>query len=121
MLNFQLKANTLIRALIAAVLLLSFNSWAAETVWIDVRTAQEYDEAHLSAAVNIPYESIAQQIAEYAPDTDTEIVLYCRSGRRAETARESLQQLGYDNVINAVDLDGARKAYQQHNSATASD
>lgn len=115
--GYQLGAGALVRFVaLAALLVISLHSMAEpETVWIDVRSADEYAEAHLPAAVNIPHETIAEHIAQYAPDKQTPVVLYCRSGRRADVAKDSLEQLGYQRVVNAVDLDGATQMYQQHN------
>lgn len=69
-------------------------------VWIDVRSAAEFDAGHLVEAVNIEYTQIAANIAEVAPDKNTPVNLYCRSGRRSEMAREALMKLGYTNVVN---------------------
>ncbi|WP_342244477.1 rhodanese-like domain-containing protein [Pseudomonas sp. OTU5201] len=69
-------------------------------ILIDVRTPEEVAEGTLSGARNIGYEDIGQRIAEVAPDKNTPIVLYCRSGRRSSVAQDSLQELGYSRVIN---------------------
>ena len=65
---------------------------APETLLIDVRTAEEFAAGALPGAA---------RIATLAPEKDTVIVLYCRSGRRSSIAQDSLQALGYRNVINA--------------------
>jgi phage shock protein E len=70
-------------------------------VLIDVRTEEEFADGALPGATLIPHEQIAQRIAAVAPDKDTPIVLYCRSGRRSGIAQDSLQALGYTRVINA--------------------
>ncbi|MDE3736551.1 rhodanese-like domain-containing protein [Pseudomonas resinovorans] len=70
-------------------------------ILIDVRTPEEVaEDGTLPGALNIGYEDIGQHIAEVAPDKDAPIVLYCRSGRRAGIAQDSLQELGYSRVIN---------------------
>ncbi|MDH4569647.1 rhodanese-like domain-containing protein [Pseudomonas sp. BN414] len=69
-------------------------------VLIDVRTPEEVAGGAIPGAHNIGYEEIAQKIAEVAPDKDTPIVLYCRSGRRSGIAQDSLKDLGYSRVIN---------------------
>ncbi|KFX68068.1 sulfurtransferase [Pseudomonas taeanensis MS-3] len=74
---------------------------APETLLIDVRTAEEFAAGALPGAARIGHEQIAAQIATLAPEKDTVIVLYCRSGRRSSIAQDSLQALGYRNVINA--------------------
>lgn len=68
---------------------------------IDVRTKAEYDSGHLEGALNIPYDVIGPQIGKVTEDKDREIVLYCRSGRRAGVALDALKALGYTNVTNA--------------------
>lgn len=69
-------------------------------LWIDVRTQSEFDTGHVSNAILIPYNRIAQQIAKVAPDKRRRINLYCRSGRRAEIALHTLEALGYTSVQN---------------------
>ena len=68
---------------------------------IDVRTKDEYDSGHLEGALNIPHDVIGPKIGAVTEDKDREIVLYCRSGRRAGVALDALKALGYTNVTNA--------------------
>ncbi|MBX9762999.1 MAG: rhodanese-like domain-containing protein [Pseudomonadaceae bacterium] len=70
------------------------------SVLIDVRTAAEFAEGALTGAEQIDHEEIANRISALAPDKDTPIVLYCRSGRRSGIAEDSLRALGYSNLIN---------------------
>ena len=72
-----------------------------DAVWIDVRSAAEYQTGHLENAVNIPHTEIAQRINEVAATKDKNINLYCGSGGRAEIARKALADLGYTRVTNA--------------------
>lgn len=72
----------------------------AQGIWIDVRSAQEFNEGHLQDALNIPHSEIAEKIAQVSPNKDAPINLYCRSGRRAEEALNVLKNLGYTNVTN---------------------
>lgn len=90
--------------------LLSLSVWASEPVWIDVRSAGEFGGEHLDGAHNIPHTQISADIAALNLDKDAEILLYCRSGRRAGVALEALQKLGYTNVKNIGGLEDA-KAY----------
>jgi phage shock protein E len=89
---------------------------ADDALWIDVRTAQEFSDGHVTQAVNIPYEEIAGQIDTIAPDKDALIYVYCRSGRRSGIAKETLDGLGYTQVVNIGGLDDALKKAGQEPS-----
>ena len=60
---------------------------------LDVRTTEEFVAGHVPGAVNIPYDQVASRLAEVPKDRD--VVLYCRSGRRAQLAAEVLVENGY--------------------------
>jgi len=72
---------------------------------IDVRSSAEFSAGALPGAIRIGHEDIAAQIASIAPDKDSPLVLYCRSGRRSGLAKQSLETLGYRQVINAGSYD----------------
>lgn len=71
------------------------------TVLIDVRTEKEYNRGHLVNAINIPHSEIKEKIKEQAGDTETKVILYCRSGRRSGIAERTMREMGYKNVLNA--------------------
>ena len=77
-------------------------------VLIDVRSAEEFASGHLQGAVNIPHDRIMEEIGAVAPDKSARIILYCRSGRRAETALNALKSAGYENVSNYGGLEDAQ-------------
>lgn len=64
---------------------------------LDVRTQEEYDGGHIPGAVCLPNEEITADMPVIF-DKDTEILLYCRSGRRSAEALEKLEKMGYTNV-----------------------
>lgn len=70
------------------------------TYWIDVRTQEEFNTGHVEGALLIPYEVIADHIAGVTDDKAADIRVYCRSGRRSEVAKDTLQAMGYSNVVN---------------------
>ena len=74
---------------------------AEETGFIvlDVRTQEEYDEAHIPGAVNIANETIGTDEILELPDKDQVLLVYCRSGRRSKEASEKLAALGYTHVL----------------------
>lgn len=108
----------LMSALLALCLLVAIPLTVAadDALWIDVRTAQEFSDGHVTQAVNIPYEEIAGQINAIAPDKDALIYVYCRSGRRSGIAKDTLDGLGYTQVINIGGLDDALEKAGQKSS-----
>ncbi|MEC6824297.1 rhodanese-like domain-containing protein [Photobacterium piscicola] len=79
---------------------------------IDVRTPNEFSQGHLTSAINVPYQDIATIVTTYK-DKELPILLYCKSGRRAEIAATSLQELGYTAVYNGRNYQDL-KATQPH-------
>lgn len=87
---------------------LSFSA-LAETIWLDVRSSVEYKMGHIKGAVHLPHTEIANQAQLLLPNKDSEILIYCRSGGRAEKAKNSLKALGYHNLKNVGGLSDAEK------------
>lgn len=83
-----------------------------DTLLLDVRSAEEFAAGALPGAQRIGHEEIAAQIGTLAPDKDTPIVLYCRSGQRSALAEASLRALGYSNLINAGGYDELKRALE---------
>ena len=65
---------------------------------LDVRAPEEFVTGHVPGAVNIPHEQVAARLAEVPKDK--EVVLYCRSGRRAGMAAEVLAANGYTRLAH---------------------
>ncbi len=73
---------------------------------LDVRTPQEYADGHVPGAVNVPYDQLASRLAEVPKDKD--VVLYCKSGRRAGIAADVLAANGYTRLSH---LEGDMSAW----------
>ncbi len=67
---------------------------------VDVRTVEEYAEAHLPGAVLIPDFALADRAAAELPDKNAPIVVYCMSGCRSYSAAQTLIALGYTEVYD---------------------
>lgn len=75
---------------------------------VDVREPQEYNSMHIPGSLNVPrgiLESACEwDYEETEPELvrarDREIVVVCRSGYRSILAANSLQVLGYENVVS---------------------
>jgi rhodanese-related sulfurtransferase len=72
-------------------------------VVLDVRTPAEYAEGHVPGAINVPHDAVAARLDELAPLKDKDVVVYCKSGRRAALALDVLGQNGYTRLRH---LDG---------------
>lgn len=70
---------------------------------VDVRTAAEYANGHISGALNLDW--TGGQLEERAAELDKSkpVLLYCASGRRSAAARQYLKDRGFHD---AVDLAG---------------
>jgi rhodanese-related sulfurtransferase len=65
---------------------------------IDIRMPAEYEKMHVPEALNIPAETIAENIAEFASN-DT-IVCICNKGQeRSQNAAETIAAMGFANVF----------------------
>ena len=67
-------------------------------VILDVRTEEEFNEAHIEGAVLIPDYEISAKAESILTDKEQLILVYCRSGRRSKNAAKELATLGYTNV-----------------------
>jgi phage shock protein E len=86
--------------LITGLLLIMSNLAQANAIWIDVRTADEFNAGHIEGAAHIPYDEIAVRIGEVTSDKNAVIHLYCRSGNRSGIAQQILQSIGFNNAVN---------------------
>ena len=68
-------------------------------ILLDVRTREEYENAHIPGAICIPNETIGTEEIPALPDKDQLILVYCRSGNRSKQASEKLAALGYTQVV----------------------
>lgn len=68
-------------------------------VIVDVREPAEYSEGHVPGARLLPLGTVSEEnAAAVIPDKETEVLVYCRSGRRSKMGAEKLKDLGYANV-----------------------
>jgi phage shock protein E len=82
---------------------------ADQAIIIDVRSKQEYDSGHFSAAINIPHNVIANQIKQLEPYKQKYVILYCHSGNRSTIAMNILRQNGFEHVVNAGGYEAVKR------------
>ena len=82
-------------------------------ILVDVRTQMEHAYVgHPIGAVLIPWkeapsweinQNFVDDVKKIAPNTNTPILLLCRSGQRSLSAAKALEESGYSHLINIVD------------------
>lgn len=70
-------------------------------VLLDVRTPDEYRQAHLSGSLLIPLGDLAGRLKEIPRDRP--VLIYCAVGSRSNVAANILLSNGYREVYNMVD------------------
>ncbi len=88
----------------------TLNSGEEVTV-VDVREPSEWEEGHIPGAENIPRGLLEYLAADKLPDKNARIVVHCALGSRGSLAAQSLQEMGYENVVN---MDGGMKDWREN-------
>lgn len=70
---------------------------------LDVRTAAEFNTAHLPGAIHIPIDALQLSLS-LINELPRPIIVYCHSGFRSGLAVEFLQQQGIEGSINGGGL-----------------
>lgn len=67
----------------------------AHLVVLDVRTPEEFAAGHVPGAINVPHDQVEARLGELRPFQGKDVVVYCRSGRRAGMALSVLEKAGF--------------------------
>ena len=82
---------------------------AGETPTIlDVREPWEFEEGRIPGAQNIPLNSLPDKLDDIDEWKNQEIIVHCKGGGRATSAKAFLTQQGFTNVRNLL---GGYQAY----------
>ena len=79
-------------------------------VFVDVREDDEWKAGRAKGAIHIGKGVIERDIEAKVPDKNTPLILYCGGGFRSALAADSIQQMGYTNVIS---MDGGIRAWRE--------
>ena len=71
-----------------------------QATFLDVREQDEHDQGTIPGSVFIPRGHLESQAETKLPDRDQPIVVYCAGGNRSAFAAETLQQLGFTDVVS---------------------
>ncbi|WP_144893664.1 rhodanese-like domain-containing protein [Flavobacterium tiangeerense] len=73
------------------------------TVILDVRTEDEFNDGFIANAINIDIHRGQDFVTEIeALDKNKNYYIYCRSGMRSAKACEIMNQLGFENTYNLL-------------------
>ncbi|MCC3155194.1 rhodanese-like domain-containing protein [Hymenobacter sp. BT770] len=75
---------------------------------LDVREPWEHEEGRIPGAQNIPLNSLPEKLDDLDEWKNQEIIVHCKGGGRATSAKAYLTQQGFTNVRN---LEGGFQAY----------
>jgi len=70
------------------------------SILLDVRTPEEYEEGHLPGARLIPDYELPEQAAANLPVKEAPLIVYCMSGGRSAAAARWLSQHGYTQIYD---------------------
>lgn len=79
-------------------------------VIVDVRSGIEFRAGHIAGALHAPTWKILLRLAGLPADKNTELVVTCEHGPRAQLAKGLLGSLGYRNTVL---LEGHMAAWRQ--------
>ena len=68
--------------------------------FLDVRELDEYEQGMIPGTVFIPRGHLESQAEGKLPDKHAPVVIYCAGGTRSVFAADTLQQLGYTDVVH---------------------
>ena len=77
---------------------------------IDVREESEWVAGHARGAEHMGKGVIERDIEARVPDKNAELILYCGGGFRSALSADSLQKMGYRNVVSMA---GGWRAWQE--------
>lgn len=84
-------------------------------MFLDVRSSEEFTEAHIAGAIWIPVQTLASRLNEIPQNV--RIYVYCHSGGRSAKASTTLTRAGYSDIENVL---GGMKAWQKAGYPTES-
>lgn len=70
----------------------------SNTILLDVRSIQEFNEGHLLGALNLPLGELKNKVSLLIPNHGQTIIVYCQRGGRSKKASTILNKMGYTNV-----------------------
>jgi len=89
-----------------------------QMILVDTREDSEWARGHVPGAIHLSKGVIERDIEKMIPDRSAPIVLYCGGGFRSALAADSIQKMGYTNVLS---LDGGWRGWTEAGLPIAKD
>ncbi|SUZ57528.1 uncharacterized protein METZ01_LOCUS10382 [marine metagenome] len=67
---------------------------------LDVRSKEEYQSGHIKNSINIPHEELIEDINLISQYKNESLIVYCRSGVRAQLVIDKLLENDFKNIID---------------------
>jgi len=74
---------------------------STETIFLlDVRSKEEYQSGHIKNSINIPHDVLIKDINLIGEYRNESLVVYCRSGVRAQLVIDKLLENDFNHIID---------------------
>ena len=83
-----------------------------EIILLDVRSKEEFAAGSIKGSINFSHEHLLSNIAAVSHYKSKKLVVYCRSGRRAELVINELENNGF---LDIIDIEGDIMAWSEAN------
>lgn len=87
-------------------------------ILIDVRNSDEFAEGSVPGAINIPVDLLQDNIEELK--TNKPIIVFCKSGNRAEKAKKMLEKNNITDVTNGGSWQNVKTAWEKNEAEVQS-
>mgnify|MGYP002802503295 FL=1 len=77
------------------------------SIFLDVRTPEEYSEGHIEGSINLPLHEL-KKIGSVIPDQEAPVYVYCLSGARSRRSAALMGHMGYLDVTDMGGLLGQK-------------
>jgi phage shock protein E len=77
------------------------------TLYLDVRTSEEYKAGRIEPSVNVPIDELPGRVGTLG-SRRRKIVVFCRTGRRSAIALAILRAAGFTDVRDAGAIENVR-------------
>lgn len=70
-----------------------------KTVILDLRSADDFNEGHITNSINIPFKDLDDRSHEIPSNEEKQIVLICEMGSNSGNAGEQLMKFGFKDIL----------------------